>query len=331
MGTTKNKVVKMSKVFIYSIPRETATGISNWRSNVSGKSLRKSKFGDSTDTLVALYSPKHGCLKSGLYNPWIEGGEIRKDSKGGTLTLQDKYEQQFALEKGTLHSRLAPQVTTEDELSLVQRTKIVLRDGCSVLDTSKLEELIKYHICLESKYVANSEKEWREHKAPSAIYYIALENEGEEIKYAKNEIKSKGFAALHSEVMNDLNKRKLVVILDLANSRTDLSSATLHNLLFEYVDRATGTKGFDQINRFINLVNMFNQVDSKIRIENMYLLKQCIDYKVLYEKQGAYSWIRQSGTIEIGQTYDEALDFLANPKKSALVEELNSELKARKV
>lgn len=321
----------MSKVFIYSIPRETATGISSWRSNVSGKSLKKSKFGDSTDTLVALYSPKHGCLKSGMYHSWLENGEVKKDSKGNVLTLQDKYEQQFSLEKGALHSRLAPQTCLEDDLSLIQRAKLVLRDGCTVLDTSKLEDLIKYHIALESKYVANSEKEWREHKAPHALYYIALENEGEEIKYAKNEIKSKGFAALHAETMNDLNKRKLVVILDLANSRTDLSGATLHNLLFEYVDRAVGTKGFDQINKFINLVNMLNQVDTKIRLENMYLLKQCLDYKVLYEKQGGYSWIRQSGTIEIGQTYDEALDFLANPKKSALVEELNSELKARKI
>lgn len=58
----------MKKVFIYSIPRETATKISDWVNDSSGRRLKKTKVGRCTDTIVALYDPKTGGLKNGLSN-----------------------------------------------------------------------------------------------------------------------------------------------------------------------------------------------------------------------------------------------------------------------
>jgi len=59
-----------SKVFIYSVPRETATGLSEWISSSTGKKLKKTKMGHCKDGVQAFYSPQHGGLKNGLsYKP----------------------------------------------------------------------------------------------------------------------------------------------------------------------------------------------------------------------------------------------------------------------
>jgi hypothetical protein len=57
-----------TKILIYSIPRKTATGLSEWTSP-NGISLKKTKFGPACDTIVALPSPQVGGLKTGLYKP----------------------------------------------------------------------------------------------------------------------------------------------------------------------------------------------------------------------------------------------------------------------
>jgi hypothetical protein len=53
------------KVFIQSIPRQTATLISEWR-DPNGNSLNKTKIGNCKDKFSALYSPKVGGLLNGL-------------------------------------------------------------------------------------------------------------------------------------------------------------------------------------------------------------------------------------------------------------------------
>lgn len=54
------------KVFIQSIPRETATLISEWRDPNSGGKLHKTKIGQCRDKISALYSPRVGGLLNGL-------------------------------------------------------------------------------------------------------------------------------------------------------------------------------------------------------------------------------------------------------------------------
>ena len=58
------------KVFIQSIPRETATKISDWTNDTSGKKLKKTKIGRCRDTLQALWSPRVGGLANYIsYTP----------------------------------------------------------------------------------------------------------------------------------------------------------------------------------------------------------------------------------------------------------------------
>lgn len=94
------------KVFIHSIPRETATLVSEFRDPTSGKKLNKTKMGNCKDKIQALYSGKVGGLMNGLsYKPWIEGGVQKVDDRGNKLTLQDKEEERWGLKKGYLTNR----------------------------------------------------------------------------------------------------------------------------------------------------------------------------------------------------------------------------------
>jgi hypothetical protein len=176
-----------TKVFIYSIPRQTATKVSDFTSDVSGKKLKKTKIGRATDGVVALYNPRYGGLANGLsYKPWKEDGKVKVDPDTGRhLTLQDKYEQRFNLDPGYLTNRpwRKGDSHSEEDLTYFQKARWVLNDGCTVLDLDNFDDLMGYHVMLDSKFVANSEKEISQW--PKATHYIALENEAEEIKFKR--------------------------------------------------------------------------------------------------------------------------------------------------
>ena len=85
------------------------------------------------------------------------------------------------------------------------------------------------------------------------------------------------------------------------------------------------------IEKYKEIIVLFDTADGRMKFESMYLIKQLLDYRIIYEKQDTYTWIRQKGSIVLGYKYDEALDFLMNPKKSSLVDELKQELKAKMI
>lgn len=83
------------KIFVFSIPRESALGISKWTNDV-GTKLNRTKVGKTTDKIVALRDPRVGGLANYIsYNPWIdkETGLVKKDVNGKELTLQDYMEE----------------------------------------------------------------------------------------------------------------------------------------------------------------------------------------------------------------------------------------------
>lgn len=322
----------MSLVFIYSVPRETATRVDAFVNDSSGKPMKKTKIGRSTDGLVAFYSPKLGGLANYIsYNPWIgEDGAQVVDDKGNPLTLQDKLEQKYHLPKGYLHNRAWRNGDSRKEEDLSYYTKKVWRmqDGCTVLDLSKMDDELGYYVMLASQLVANSEREWLAHKWPKAKWYIALENESEELKYNRNQIKSKAFSALHSSDLTDVYKRKLVTLLGISNAKAQLSAQQVHNLLYEFIDKSTYTPG-SNIERFNNIVNMLSTPEGREQFEARFILAQAVDNRIVVEKQDTYTWTRPSGTITLGDRYQEAVDYILNPKKASEVEQLLEEIAKR--
>lgn len=318
------------KVFIYSIPRDTATGISDWASDVTGRKLKKTKIGNATDSLSALYSNKTGRLATGLNKPWIVNGKQKENKDGKLLTLQDKYEQEFNLEPGYLTDRpwRKGDSLKEENLTYFQKKLWTLKDGATMLDLTNFDDLMGYHVMLESKYIANSEREWREHKWPYASHYIALENESEEIKYNRNQQKSKAMAALHDSKMTDQMKRKFVSILDLAPATSAVTPEQVHNLLFAYLDQSKFGPG-SNLEKFQSAHTDLKTKDGRERIEALWTLLRAQDLRIIHEKQGAYVWPRSKGTIELGITKEKAVDFILDPKKQPLVDELEEQIEKK--
>lgn len=319
------------KIFINSIPRTTATGLSEMKNDVNGKPLKKTKMGQCKDSIRALYNPKVGGLANYIsYTPWIEEGEQVKDEKGNPLTLQHKLEKKWGKPAGYFTNApwVAGSSVKPEDLTYFQLKKVKLADGSTVLDLNNMEDEMSYYICLGSQYVANSEREYLSHKWPKATHYIALENESDEIKFNRNEIRSKAFASLHSNTLTLPVKRKIIVILELASARTVLTELQVQNILFEYIDKSTFTHG-SNIDKFNELVKLLNTPKGREEFEGRFILKQALDLRIITEKQSTYTWIRPDGPLVIGDKFSEAIDFILNPKKSSLVEDLLLEIEQK--
>lgn len=323
------------KVFVYSIPRPTASGISDWVSDVTGKKLQKTKVGDCQDSIMAFYSPKVGGLANYIsYTPSTdpETGKPMLDDKGHPIMLQETLEIKWGKPKGYF-TNAAPHKEAHkrpEDLTYFQTESWSLNDGCTVFDLATEKGEIGYYVLLASHLVANSEREWREHKWPRAQYFIALENESDELRYKKNEIKSKAFAKLHDNDLTEIVKRKIVSLLDLASVKSNLTAEQTNNLLYDYIDKSTYVAG-SNIDKFNELTGLLDTPHGREQFEARYLLKQALDNRIIYERQGTYTWVRPSGTISIGERLSEAIDFILNPKKSVEVEELIEQIKAKQL
>lgn len=128
--------------------------------------------------------------------------------------------------------------------------------------------------------------------------------------------------------MDPVTKRKTVTALGLAKATAYLTEEQVHNLLFDFIDKSGYTDG-SNIDKFTEIFQLTTNAKGREELEARVLLQKAIDARVVYEKQGGYNWNRAEGLITIGETLSEAVDFIMNPKKDALVEELEEEIKAK--
>jgi hypothetical protein len=323
------------KVYIYSVDKESATGIHKWTNESSGRSLRKTKIGGTKTTLKALYSSKVGGLANYIsHTPWMdENGNQMKDGDGNLLTLQDKEEQYWNKPKGYFTNRARTREDNDNKapITYFQRKEWPLNDGATIFDLSLMDDRMGYYMALDSKRVANSEKEYKNHEWPYAEFYIAIENESDEMKYAKTQRKSKAFASLHHKDMTPIMARKFVDILNLINTLAVASQEQVQNLLYDYIDKS-GYNHNSNLQKFENLFSLLKTATGREELEARHLLKRAEDARVVYSKAGTYTWIRPEGhKLVIGEKYQEAIDFLTNPKKEDFVEDIIKQIEARKI
>lgn len=96
------------KVFIKSIARPSAYGISEWANDASGKKLEKTKVGQCQTKISALYSPKIGGLANYIsYTPHInpETGIPFTNEKGEAIMLQEYLEKKWGKPAGFFTNR----------------------------------------------------------------------------------------------------------------------------------------------------------------------------------------------------------------------------------
>lgn len=323
------------KIFITSIPRETATGLSKFTDPRSGVALNKTKMGRCTDGIMALPNLTVGGLANYIsYTPYIdpETNLPAKDERGEPIMLQEYLEKKWNLEKGYLTNRAYMKGDSLDpaKMTYFQKKHWLLQDGTTVLDLDKFDDEMFYYVCLGSQKIANSEKEWRAHKWPKATHYISLENESDEIKYRRNETKIKALAKLSDTNITDIAKRKILSLLELGSSTASLTNEQVLNVLYDYIDKSTYLAD-SNINKFLAIAKLLDTPKGLEEFEARWIIKRAIDSRVVFEKQGTYTWIRPSGSLIIGDRLQDAIDFILNPKKTREVDELKAEIEAKLV
>ena len=321
-----------TKIVVKSIPRSTVSKVSEFRnlgkSGVKGRKLQKNKiFDHCKDGRRALYSVSQGGLKTGLHK------EHHTTENGKVVTLQEWAEKKWNQPKGYLTNKAFRKgdSSKHEDLTYFQKKVWYLNDGTTILDLDSFDDFCGYHMMLESKYFANSEKEWKSHKWPKAEFYISLTNESSELKYKRNKLKSTAFAKLESNDFTLPWQRKFVVLLELAQSRTTLTEEDIVNSLYEFIDQNQTRSGRlkPDVQRFLELYAKLETADGRERLEKQYLLEELMDYNIVSEKASTYRWVSKGS--EVGYSYEEAIDFLCHPKKQAQVDDMISELKLKKV
>lgn len=321
------------KVFIYSIPRETATRVSEFTNDSSGVKLKKVKVGRCTDSIMALYSPKVGGLANYIsYTPYIdpETGVAAKDEKGHPIMLQAYLERKWNKPEGYLTNRpwLKGDSVKEEDFTFFQRTSWRLNDGCTILDLGNMIDELGYYVFLASSLVANSEAEWKAHKWPRAQYYIALENESEQIKHKKTSSKLQAFGALASADLTSPIKKKIAALLGLNKAKADVTDEQVDNALYQFIDKSDFLPG-SNIDKFNDIVRLLSTPAGREEFEARWILKQALDASIIYEKQGTYTWPRPEGKLVLGERYAEAIEFVLNPKKETEVADLLDQIKSK--
>ena len=130
--------------------------------------------------------------------------------------------------------------------------------------------------------------------------------------------------------MTSTVKRQMADILELCNSKISLYEEQVDNLLFDYIDKSSFNEG-SNIDKFNELFTLQQTATGREEFSARHTLQRAMDYRVIYEKQGSYVWNKSTGPITLGETYSEATEFILNPKKQSLVEELEEEIKAKAI
>lgn len=318
------------EVFITSIVRETETGLHSARNPSSDKAMGKNKRGKANTRLMALYNPKVGGLANYIsYNYASDAaGNPLLDEKGNRVKLQAVLEQKYNKPEG-FYTNLSPHFDMKpDDATYFQRKAWALDDGTTMLDLDHEDDEMFYYVILESPLVANSEREWLEHKWPRAQFYISLENESAEIKHQRNKVKIKAMGALADKALTDTWKFKFCVLLGLLNAKAPTSIETTENNLYDFISNST-TGIESNISKFLKLFEMLSTAQGKETLEARFLLQQAIDTRVVFEKQDVYTWVRPKGNIVIGDRYSEAIDYLTNPKKDSERQEIEGDVKRK--
>tara|TARA_R110000850_G_scaffold1714_8_gene9198 strand:+ start:8887 stop:9906 length:1020 start_codon:yes stop_codon:yes gene_type:complete len=330
------------KIYVYTVARPTATKVSEVSNNKNVK-LNQTKIsrGVANKFKVGL-SAKTGRLATGLNvivdNPFsVElpasaHSSFKKSDVVGREQLKLQYikELEYGFEKDYLtdkpHTRNSK---VGAEPSFYQTFKITCNDGLTIFDRGKINDDLAYYVMITSKKFANSRKELNQGVWPDAIHYIGLEQEDEEVKFKKRQLTDKAKGALtYGDLADTVSQRKFVKILLPKVSKGDLTDIQLYNFLSKAVEANERYKsGGTFLENFNKTLTLMETPDGREKIEALVFLQDLLNNWVVAEKAGAYKWL--SKDIVLGHTKEQTINFLMNPEKQELQEELEAQLKAK--
>jgi len=326
----------MAKVFVYTVPRKTATKISEVTNGKTTNRLNQTKItrGCRDSFAVLPSASRGGFLSTGLNNyvdnPFKDG--VGLPAGFDSLRGRDKVKEQHLVEiKFNLpFNFLTDEPYNRNNLSkdyvpsFYQTFKYSLNDGLTIFDTDKRDEYLAYRAMLVSKKFAPSKKDLDAGRYPDAMYYIGKENETEDIKYNKKQRLNSAIAKLSDSDFDPEMQKKMIKVLNL--SKGNLTNTQAYNLLDTYISDTT--PGKDNITEFEKMFTLLKTPDGRAEFEARFLLQELQDSWIVSEYQGTYTW--NAKKITLGQRKEDAIRFLLNPEKQDEVKELKRQLSAKR-
>lgn len=328
-----------TKVFIKSIPRETATKISEAKSGSTGKRLNKNKIGRCKDTLRAMYSAQTGKLLTGLteevLNPYYQTksalpAEFQYIKDLERCSLQEVLEIKHKVPKGTYTDKPWQEGTgmRESDLTFFQKFRKKLNDGTTILDLNITHDELAYYMLKASPLVALSNKFEDRRKKPKAEYYISDINESELEKFSKREKYHSTIAKLRDSKFTPSYQAKVAKALDLIKGdTTSMKQESIYLLLDAYIEEAFKSTKEDKLTTFEEIYKLSTTAEGKERLDVLCLLSDLIHARLVNENRGTYTWLSKG--LVIGQRKEDAIQFLLDPKKQPEVDEMKRQLKAK--
>jgi hypothetical protein len=333
--------IKTGQVFVYKIARPSASKITEIINGKNQKRLNQTKIdGKIKETFQVPLSGSTRKLATGLDkevdNP-LKGEQINNPAFQFLATqdkalLQHLIEYKYNFDKGYLNS-IPADINNKKHLenpSFYQTFRYKLNDGLTVLNLNNIDDLLAYYSMLEHHRFANSKKEWEAGKFPSADYYLAEMDETENEKYSKKQYKDRAKSELSlGKVADSDTQKKFVKLLLPQISKGRLTDAQAYNALSEGIDNNERYKdGEEFIVKYNKLVKLLQDAPGKARFNALVLLQEGVNTYVLTDKGGTYNWVAKD--LIIGASKEKAIDWILDPNKADLVQELEEQVITRK-
>jgi hypothetical protein len=332
--------MESTKVIIRSIPRQTATKVSEFTDRKTGKKLNKNKIGKCTDAYRAQYSEKTGKLLTGLTevvnNPFYKSEknvphEFEYVKTKEKITLQELLEIKHNKPRGFYTDRAwqPGDGYNEANLTFFQKFKFKLNDGSTILDLSKPLEEVAYYMLKAHPLVAGSNKIEDKILKPKAEYYVSDKNESIQEKYTKRRQYNDCITKLEDNKFTPSYQRKVAKVLQLFKG--DLSSVTDESIYISidnFIEEGYKSKP-ENLTAFEEAYKLTSSAEGRKELEATCLLEDLVSYRIVTDNKGTYVWV--SKQLVLGQRKVEAIDFLLDPKKQPEKDEMERQLKAKLV
>ena len=332
----------MAKVYLKPTPRPSAVKISEFKNLTAndgqaerGKTINKTKIlPHCMDTIQPLYNKDLGAINTGLRqtvdNPYFESTEpvspdLREALKGPKAKLQHVLEAKHS-RPFDFYTDRAPRRDDKGPRTFFQDFKVALGDMTNILDTNNPHDELAYYVLKNSKFVAESELDWKTGKKPYALYYIADEKEEQEKTAQKARVKAKATALVVSDEMTPEMLRKFVKYIkstdkDCKFPQGNLAGNQPFMILNDYVKDLNGAKNMLEAHALLD------SAPGRERFEAVVLLQQLLESYIVSNRQETYTW--NSTKITLGNRKEDVIKFIMNPEKAQEVHDLKKELEAK--
>lgn len=278
------------------------------------------KVVEQLEQLKAQVAKEVESAKNKLGSNW----EYLADKK--EITRQELLEKKHGRTPNFYNNRMWTKVDNfNSDVTYMQKFRYALNDGSTVLDTNIPEQEIAYYMFLASKFVANSKREWLEHRFPYATHYISLQEEDEELAMKARKTRNEAILKLSSDEMTDEYKNMICKVLDW--SKLDLNGKQVYNLIGAKIESANLSKPGNEVSLFLRQAKHIETSVGREYLKAAAFIKDLVNNRVISSHQDNYVWISRG--ITIGSNFDDAVSFITDPNKASNVLELKKELKAK--